>query len=391
MAAKQAAALIMAAGRGDRFGGAAPKQYQPLLGVTPLARAIDAFLAAPGIDAVCCVYAPESEAEFRQASAGRPIALAVPGGATRQESVRNGLEALAAVTPAPPEYVLIHDAARPLVPAPVIAAVLAALDGGAGAAARALPLADTTAAQDGDGFGPEIDRSGLLRRQTPQGFRLAQILAAHRAHADVQATDDIALARLAGLRTVATPGSMALHKLTTPDDKDMLEAMIEAAAPTWTSVGHGFDVHAFGPGDSVMLCGVPIPHDQGLVGHSDADVAMHALTDAMLGAVAAGDIGQLFPPSDPQWKGAASRIFLERALAEIRERGGRLDAVDVTVICERPKVGPHREAMRAELARLLELDPTRVNVKATTTERLGFTGRGEGIAAMATATVARCR
>jgi len=272
----------------------------------------------------------------------------------------------------------------------VIAAVLAALDAGADAAAPALPLADTTAARDGDGFGPEVDRTRLLRRQTPQGFRFAPILAAHRTHADVQATDDIALARLAGLRTVATPGSMALHKLTTPDDRAMLEAMINAAAPTWTSVGHGFDVHAFGPGDSVMLCGVSIPHDRGLVGHSDADVAMHALTDAMLGAVAAGDIGQLFPPSDPQWKGAASRIFLQRALAEIRERGGRLDAVDVTVICERPKVGPHREAMRAELARLLELDPDRVNVKATTTERLGFTGRGEGVAAMATATVARC-
>ena len=385
--APDTAVLIMAAGHGGRFGGGTPKQYQMLLGRSPLTRCLGVFAQNPRINRLCCVYDPSMAGAFREAAQGFSLAVATPGGATRQESAHAGLEAIAAL-PTPPDYVLIHDAARPFIPAEIIDAVIDRLTD-ADAVAPALPAADTLSASDGDAFGPEVDRTGLLRRQTPQAFRFPEILAAHRAFAGRPVTDDIALARLAGLRTVATPGSMRLHKLTTPDDKVLLEAMIGAS--TWTAVGQGFDVHAFGPGDQVILCGVPIPHDQGLTGHSDADVALHALTDAMLGAVGGGDIGQLFPPSDPQWRGADSAIFLERARREITERGGRLDAIDVTIICEAPKVGPHRDKMRARLCALLDLTADRVNIKATTTERLGFTGRREGIAAMATATVARWR
>jgi len=381
------AALIMAAGKGARFGGDIPKQYQALRGQSVLARAIDAFARNPRIDMICCVYAAEMADLFHAATCARTPDLAVVGGATRQESVRAGLEALAQANPAP-DYVLIHDAARPFAPETVIDAVIERL-AKADAAAPALPVADTVSGSEGQSFGAEIDRTGLLRRQTPQGFRFQPILEAHRAFADAEATDDIALARLAGLQADATPGSMRLHKLTTPDDRRLLETMIDASA--WSAVGQGFDVHAFGPGDHVILCGVAIPHAHGLSGHSDADVAMHALTDAMLGAVGGGDIGQLFPPSDPQWRGADSAIFLERARLEIEQIGARLEAVDVTIICEAPKVGPHRDAMRERLAALLRLPVERVNVKATTTEKLGFTGRGEGIAAMATASVTRWR
>ncbi len=390
MAAARVAALVMAAGHGARYGGALPKQYQPLLGRTPIARVLDAFADHPAIGQLCCVIDPGMADTFAAAAGARHNVLIVHGGPTRQDSVRNGLEALAAL-PEPPDLALIHDAARPLLPPSAIDGVLACL-AEADAAAPALPIADTLSGRDDIGFGAEVDRATLLQRQTPQGFRFAAILAAHRrfagADAHGPATDDIALARRAGLRTMAAPGSMLLHKLTTPDDKIMLEAFLGSHGRS--SVGNGFDVHAFGPGGEVILCGLAIPHDQGLVGHSDADVAMHALTDAMLGAVGAGDIGQLFPPSDPQWKGAASRIFLERALQEIRSRGAELESVDVTIICEAPKIGPHRDAMRARLAELLDLAPDRVNVKATTTEGLGFTGRREGIAAMATATVWRC-
>jgi len=301
--------------------------------------------------------------------------------------VRNGLEALAALE-APPDIVLIHDAARPIVPAEVAQALLEALRH-ADAAAPALAVADTVCRAGPDGaVGEDVDRAGLVRRQTPQAFRFDRILAAHRAHAG-EATDDIAIAVAAGQRAVLVEGSPLLHKLTAPEDRAILESFLQPQ--TRMAVGQGFDVHAFGPGGAVTLCGVTIPHDQGLVGHSDADVGLHALTDAILGAVGAGDIGQHFPPSDPQWKGADSALFLERARADVEAAGGRIEHVDVTLICERPKVGPHREAMRARMAGLLGLSPAQVNVKATTTERLGFTGRGEGIAAMATATVAMPR
>ncbi len=380
MPAASVAALVMAAGHGARFGGKFPKQYQPLLGVTPLARALAAFHVHPAIGRIACVVDAGEARRLEALENAAPVDIVAVGGATRQDSVRAGLEALAAA--GAPEFVLIHDAARPLVPTGVIDALIAKLQD-VDAAAPALALPDTISHVEDGAFGQEVPRERLVRRQTPQAFRFAAILDAHRRFKETTATDDIALARAAGLSTAAVAGAHALHKLTTPEDRNLLEAMISQNGRP--RVGNGFDVHRFGAGDSVILCGVAVPHDQGLVGHSDADVAMHALTDAMLGCVGAGDIGQLFPPSDPQWKGAPSRIFLERALAEIEDRGGVLENVDVTIICERPKVGPYRDAMRVELARLLRLDVARVNVKATTTEGLGFTGRGEGVAAMATA------
>lgn len=379
------AVLIMAAGSGRRMGGGLPKQYRPLAGQSSLRRLLAFFGALTTVNCCVCVIDPPARDLFNDAANGLAVDAIVNGGTTRQESVHNGLEALAAMS-APPDIVLIHDAARPLLSAQIVESLIAALDA-ADAAAPALPVPDTLSAIDGDGFGPEHDRNGLLRRQTPQAFHFQAILAAHRAHAAAAVTDDIALARLAGLKTAIVEGSILLHKLTTEDDTRMLEALLNDGKRA--SVGNGFDVHAFGPGDHVTLCGVDIGHDHGLIGHSDADVAMHALTDAILGAVGAGDIGQLFPPTDPQWKGAASQIFLERALAETLERGGELESCDVTIICEAPKVGPHREAMRKRLAEILKLNPERINVKATTTERLGFAGRKEGIAAMATATVYR--
>ncbi len=377
------AALIMAAGSGVRFGGSLPKQFQPLLGASPLRRTLRRFAGDPSVTAVYCVTASDMATVFAAQTTDLPNIIRADGGATRQESVRLGLEAIAAA-PASPDIVLIHDAARPIVPGDMVDTLLAALEQHDGAA-PALPVADTLSAAADGRFGTEIDRSELVGRQTPQAFRFGPILKAHRASQDHPATDDIALARLAGLQTAIVPGSMLLHKLTTADDKGMLEALLRDQGRI--CVGSGYDVHAFGPGDHVTLCGVRIPHGRALVGHSDADVAMHALTDAILGAIGAGDIGQHFPPSDSQWQGAASRIFLERAAADAAAIGALLQNVDVTIICERPKVGPHREAMRANLASLLNLPPERVNVKATTTERLGFTGREEGIAAMASATV----
>lgn len=385
MTGANVAVLIMAAGTGQRMGAATPKQYRPLAGVPPIRRILAALADQSAVGDVACVIDPGARAQFDAAVAGMFVDLVVDGGATRQQSVRNGIEALAN-RPVPPDVVLIHDAARPILPPGIIAELVGALQT-ADAAAPALPVPDTLSEIDDAGFGRELNRDALRRRQTPQAFKFEKILAAHREQQDAVVTDDIALARLAGLKAVAVPGSMMLHKLTTEDDARMLEAMLGGAKRA--SVGNGFDVHAFGPGDHVTLCGVDIAYENALVGHSDADVAMHALTDAILGAVGAGDIGQLFPPTDPQWKGAASRIFLEQALSEVRSRGGELEACDVTIICEAPKIGPHRLAMQAMLAEILELDASRINVKATTTERLGFPGRKEGIAAMATATVYR--
>lgn len=377
------AALIVAAGEGARFGGEMPKQYQGLRGEPCLARAIRPFSRHPAISEIACVIAPGRRGLFMESVGEDVVDLLVDGGKERHESVRLGLEALASRTPRP-THVLIHDAARPLTPKSVIDAILAALENADGAA-PALGVPDTVSAATDDGFGDDLDRTSLLRRQTPQGFAFDAILAAHQADAKPPATDDIAIARAAGIRTISVPGSIFLHKLTTQDDKHMLEALI--AEETRTCVGSGFDVHRFGEGDKVWLCGVEIPFDRALAGHSDADVALHALTDAILGAIGAGDIGQHFPPSDPQWRGAASKIFLEHAALEVAKRGGRIENVDVTIICEAPKVGPHREPMRAKLAELLALPNERINVKATTTERLGFTGREEGVAAMATVSV----
>ena len=378
------AALIVAAGRGERFGGERPKQYRMLAGQPLLRRTVLAFLAHPRIDAVHVVHRPEHRRLYEEAVAGLDLPPSIPGGDTRQESVRLGLERLAAGEP-PPGRVLVHDAARPLVDVATISAVLDALDEAPGAVA-AVPVTDTLKrGRAGTSIGT-IDREGLWRAQTPQGFRFTDILAAHRALAGRELTDDAAVAEGAGLPVRLVPGNQDNIKVTTQDDLARAAQLLSAALPD-IRTGQGFDVHRFCPGDHVTLCGVKVPHDRGLEGHSDADVGLHALTDAVLGALCAGDIGSYFPPGDPQWKGADSGLFLRHAAGLLRERGGMVAHADVTLVCERPKVGPHRAVMAARIADLLGCAPGRVSVKATTTERLGFTGRGEGIAALATCTI----
>ncbi|MGG7644656.1 bifunctional 2-C-methyl-D-erythritol 4-phosphate cytidylyltransferase/2-C-methyl-D-erythritol 2,4-cyclodiphosphate synthase [Rhodovulum sp. YNF3179] len=372
------AALIVAAGRGIRAGGGIPKQYRDLGGRPVLARTLDVFHAHPAIDRILVVANPDDAAHFA-GCIGHGVET-VPGGATRGGSVRAGLEALAGDGVA---RVLIHDAARPLLPPAVIDRVLAALDT-APAAAPALAVTDALWRGTAGVVTGVEDRAGLYRAQTPQGFDFAAILAAHRAD-DGSAADDVAVARAAGLDVAIVAGDEANMKLTTAADFDRAAALLETDMDVRS--GTGYDVHRFGPGDWVTLCGVAVPHDRALQGHSDADVAMHAVTDALYGALAEGDIGQHFPPSDPQWKGAASDIFLAHAVARVAARGFRIANVDCTIICERPKIGPHAGAMRARLAGLLGIAPDRVSVKATTSERLGFTGREEGIAAMAAATL----
>lgn len=359
-----------------------PKQYQLLAGRPVLAHCLARFVGTAGIDHIRVVIGAGDEAAYAAAVAGFALAPPVTGGATRQASVRAGLEALA---PLGPDRVLVHDAARPLVPREVIAAVIDAVDARQGAMA-ALPVADTLKQGPDSALAAGPDRAGLWRAQTPQGFPYAAILDAHRRFADTEATDDAALAERIGLPVRAVPGSERNLKLTTADDMRTAERLL-AAELADIRVGHGFDAHAFGDARPLMLCGVTVPHDHGLAGHSDADVGLHALTDAILGALGEADIGHHFPPSDPAWKGAASAGFLAHAAGLVARRGGLIAHVDVTLICERPRIGPYREAMRAAIATTLGLALDRVSVKATTTERLGFTGRGEGIAAQATATV----
>jgi 2-C-methyl-D-erythritol 4-phosphate cytidylyltransferase/2-C-methyl-D-erythritol 2,4-cyclodiphosphate synthase len=374
-------ALIVAAGRGERAGGEVPKQYARVAGRAVLAHAIDALAAHPGIAAVHVVIGAGQEALYHEAIGGRALPPPLIGGATRRDSVRAGLEALTAQAP---DRILIHDAARPFTPHEVIDRLLAALDSAEGAV-PVLPVVDSLARAQGE-LGAPVDRDGLVRVQTPQAFRYDAILAAHRAwRGEVEATDDAQVARAAGLAVVTVAGDVRLDKLTHPADLLAAEARLSPTLVTRT--GMGFDVHAFGPGDGIMLGGVAIAHDHALVGHSDADVALHALTDALLGAIGDGDIGSHFPPTDPRWKGADSGRFLDHARSLVSARGGRIDHVDVTVICERPKVGPHRAAIRTRIAELLQVREGRVSIKATTTERLGFTGRGEGIAAQAIATI----
>jgi 2-C-methyl-D-erythritol 4-phosphate cytidylyltransferase/2-C-methyl-D-erythritol 2,4-cyclodiphosphate synthase len=381
------AALIVAGGRGTRAKTAQPKQYAVIGGAAVLARTLATFLDHPGVDVVQVVIGAGDAERYDGAVAGLRNPRLLPpaeGGPTRQASVRNGL---AALEPYRPTHVLIHDAVRPFVASDVLDRVIAALATAPGAIA-ALPLADTLKRADpGNRIAATVDRSGLWRAQTPQGFRFADILAAHSAafaagHDDL--TDDAAVAEFAGVPVVLVPGSEANRKLTTAEDLAMTD---RPGTPAAVRTGTGFDVHRLVAGDHVWLCGIRIPHTQALEGHSDADVALHALVDALLGAIGEGDIGQHFPDSDPRWKGAESRLFLLEVLARVRARGGSIANVDITVLCEAPKIAPHRQAMRARIAELLELDPSRVNVKATTTEGLGFTGRREGIAALATATV----
>ena len=374
-------ALIVAAGRGSRVGGEVPKQYRRLAGTPLLRYSAEVFDRHAGIDKVRVVIHPGDRELYDEALAGLGIGEPVAGGETRQESARLGLESLSDDAP---DKVLIHDAARPFVDAVTIGRILDALDRADGALA-AVPLVDTLKRGEDGRVRATIERAGLWRAQTPQGFRYAAILAAHRAAGDKGFTDDAAVAEEVGLAVALVEGSEANFKLTTEDD--FLRAERHLAAGALIRVGMGFDVHAFGPGDHVWLCGVRVEHGQGLVGHSDADVGLHALTDALLGAIGAGDIGAHFPDDNPRWQGATSDRFLAHAGGLIAERGGVIVNVDLTVICEAPKLRPHNTAMVARVAEILGLPASRVSIKATTTERLGFTGRGEGIAAQAVASV----
>ena len=388
------AALIVAAGRGARAAasGGPPKQYAALGGSTVLAQTITAFANRSDIDVIQAVIHPGDSDLYNAAVARLSCpALAPPaaGGATRQESVRLGLAALGLHTP---DIVLVHDAARPFVTSDVIDRVIDACRRHRGAIA-AVPLADTLKRQDEQGLiGGTVDRRGLWRAQTPQGFEYATLASAHekaRLAARDDFTDDAALAEWAGIDVALVQGSERNVKLTTAEDLGMANRMMAAEAGAWPEVrtGQGFDVHRFAPGASVWLCGLEIPHSARLEGHSDADVALHALTDAILGAIGAGDIGLHFPPSDQRWKDAASHIFLAHAAKLMAERGGRLTNVDITILAEAPRISPHRAAMCERVAAILGIEAARVSVKATTTEGLGFTGRREGIAAMAVATV----
>lgn len=373
------AAVIVAAGRGARAGGA--KQWRDL-GGRPVARwSLEALLAA-GARHVVVVIPPGDEAAAAGAFHGLDRWSLIAGGVERFDSVRAGLTAL---EPLSPSAVLIHDAARPFLTPRVVADLLAALEDADGAL-PVLPAVDTLKRHGSDGALATADRTGLMRAQTPQAFRFPELLHCLAAWpASETPTDDVQVLERAGRRVATTTGDVRLFKLTYGEDFEMAEAL--AGALRIIRVGQGFDVHAFEPGDRVWLCGVEIAHDQKLVGHSDADVGLHALTDALLGAIGAGDIGDHFPPTDPKWKGADSAVFLRHAASLVAARGGRIVNADVTLICEAPRIKPHREAMRARVADLLAVPLDRVSVKATTTEGLGFTGRREGLAAQAVAGV----
>lgn len=382
------AAIIVAAGRGTRAGAEAPKQWRSLAGRPVLSHALDAFRAA-GVPRLVLVVRPEDMQ--RAAPLLAPDVETVPGGVTRDASVRNALEALDGTGV---RRVLIHDGARPLVTPALIERLLARLSGDVDGAAPALPVAEALWRGREGHVGRIVRRDGLFRAQTPQAFTYARILAAHRRHSG-QAADDVEVARRAGLDVAIVEGDEDNIKLTWPADFMRAEGVLRdravGGAPGEKAMdvrtGNGFDVHRFGPGDHVTLCGVEVPHGRGLAGHSDADVGIHALCDAIYGALSEGDIGTHFPPSDPRWKGAASHAFAEHAAGRIAERGFTLANADVTLICEAPKIGPHAAEMRARLARLLNVGDDRVSVKATTSEKLGFTGREEGIAALATVTL----
>ena len=376
------AVLVVAAGRGERAGAAIPKQFVPLLGRPMLRWTLEAFVRHPRVTAIQVVIGTDHDTSFADVVRGMEILSPIAGGPTRQESVRRGLEALAVSAP---DIVLIQDGARPLASQRLIDAVIAALDAGADAAVPLLPLADTLKRKD-DGKWTTVPRDGLQRAQTPQGFRFAKILRAHRHFATQEVTDDMALAELAGLQIATVAGEDVNMKVTTGEDFALAEQHLRARLGE-SRTGMGYDVHRFVPGDHVWLCGVKVPHDQALEGHSDADAGLHALTDAILGAIGEGDIGVHFPPSDERWRGAPSWKFLDHAASLVADKGGAIVHCDVTIVCERPKIGPHREEMRARIAQILKVDVARVSVKATTTEGLGFEGRREGLAAQAVATV----
>ncbi len=378
--------MLVAAGRGQRAGHGGPKQYRTIGDQTVIFRAMAPFCRHAEISAVQPVTNPDDAAMFEAAVAGLRHQPPATGGATRQDSVRAGLEALA---PLKPDIVLIHDAARPFVSAGLIARAIEAA-GRTGAAIPTIPVADTVKLVDARGnVEATPERARLRIAQTPQSFRFEAILEAHRRAAREgrsDFTDDAALAEWAGLTVATFEGDLANMKLTTPEDFVREEARLAALLGD-IRTGTGYDVHAFGAGDHVMICGVRVPHTKGFLAHSDGDVGLHALVDAILGALADGDIGSHFPPSDPQWKGASSDRFLKYAVERVTARGGRIANLEVTLICERPKIGPLRDAMRGRIAEISGVDISRVAVKATTSEKLGFTGRQEGIAATASATI----
>jgi 2-C-methyl-D-erythritol 4-phosphate cytidylyltransferase/2-C-methyl-D-erythritol 2,4-cyclodiphosphate synthase len=382
----QVAAVVVAAGQGLRAGGEIPKQFRRIAGETLLERALSAFAEAPDVTFVQPVIRPDDVDLVRRLTSGMNVLEPVAGGATRQASVRAGLEALVACTP---DIVLVHDAARPFASASLITRAIAAAEK-TGAAIPALPVTDTVKRIDSTGtIEATLDRNSIRLVQTPQAFAFPALFDAHRralAQGRNDFTDDAALAEWAGIKVSVFAGEPGNIKFTTPEDFARAEA-IQSAGLGDVRTGSGLDVHAFGPGDHVTLGGIRIPHVQALTGHSDADVALHALTDAILGALADGDIGAHFPPSDPQWRGASSDRFLTFAVERVRARGGRIAHLDLTIVCEAPRIGEHRDRMRANIANLAGIGIERVGVKATTSEKLGFTGRGEGIAAYATATV----
>ena len=380
------AAVVVAAGQGLRAGGELPKQFRRIAGQTLLEHALTAFVKAPKVALIQPVIRKDDLALAQTLIGCMEVLAPVPGGATRQASVRAGLEAL---EPRAPDIVLIHDAARPFASASLIARAVEAAEE-TGAAIPALPVTDTVKRIDATGtIEATLDRNAIRLVQTPQAFRFPALLDAHR-RATLQGredfTDDAALAEWAGMKVSVFEGEPGNIKLTTPEDFLRTEGQ-QFAALGDVRTGSGLDVHAFGPGDHVTLGGIRIPNDKALTGHSDADVALHALTDAVLGALADGDIGTHFPPSDPQWRGASSDRFLTFAVERVRARGGRIAHLDLTVVCESPRIAAYRDGMRANIARIAGIDIERVAVKATTSEKLGFTGRGEGIVAYATATI----
>lgn len=381
------AALIVAAGKGTRLGAPLPKQYLPL-GDTPVLRhTVKAFLAHSSVDCVQVVISSADRALYEASVGDLGLPEPADGGTTRQESVFNGLLAL---EQSGIDKVLIHDAARPFVSEGLIQQIVDGI-GETGAIVPVLPVTDSVKLAWGDLLGDDVDRSELRRTQTPQGFRFDLILEAHRAAVGLNLTDDAAVAAQASHAVRSAAGEERNFKITTSEDMDRARRTL-AALPGSAQVeyrsGSGFDVHRFADGRPMIICGIKIPFDRGLEGHSDADVGLHAITDAILGAIADGDIGDHFPPTDPQWRGAPSDVFLAFAGSRVIERGGHIASIDVTIICERPKIKPHRQAMRERIAAILAMDTGRVSVKATTTERLGYTGRQEGIAAQAVATVA---
>ena len=377
------AALILAAGQGSRAGTDIPKQFRQIGGKAVLAHSVEAFARHPAVGAVYLVIGSGQQETVRTMIGDGQVTAIIQGADSRRGSVRAGLEAIAATGGA--DRVLIHDAARPFLSPSMIDQLLAALEQAPGAF-PALPVADTLVKSTDHMAGDIVDRSGLYRVQTPQAFHFESIIRAHRAwDSSREATDDAQMLREAGHDVLMVPGDERLEKLTYPQDFARAEAQL--ASCRTTRVGMGYDVHRLAADEELWLCGVQVPHDRGLAGHSDADVAIHAIVDALLGALSEGDIGSHFPPSDPQWRGAASSRFLEYAANRVTERGGRMEHIDVTIICEAPKIGPHRDAMRQRISEILAIPLERVSVKATTTERLGFAGRREGIAAQAVATI----